>query len=137
MITLTRRYLFSAAHVLARGDWGEERNRAVYGKCANPSGHGHNYELYVTVAGEPDAGTGMIIPAGALDRVVHDRVLSRLDGRLLNRDVPEFEKEVPTAENIARFAWGALEGQVAPARLRRVRLVETANNAVEYEGEDR
>jgi 6-pyruvoyltetrahydropterin/6-carboxytetrahydropterin synthase len=136
LITLTRRYLFSAAHVLAREDWDDERNVSVYGKCANPSGHGHNYELFVTVSGQPEAGTGMILPAGALDRVVHDRVLSRLDGRLLNRDVPEFEKEVPTAENIARFAWRALEGRLGPSRLSRVRLVETSNNSVEYGGED-
>jgi 6-pyruvoyltetrahydropterin/6-carboxytetrahydropterin synthase len=137
MITLGRRYRFSAAHVLARPDWSAERNRAVYGKCANPAGHGHNYELHITVRGEPDPGTGMLLPAGKLDEVVAECVVSRLHGKLLNRAVPDFEKEVPTAENISRFAWRALEGEVAPAKLWRVRLVETSNNAVECGEENR
>jgi 6-pyruvoyltetrahydropterin/6-carboxytetrahydropterin synthase len=136
MIRLTRRYRFSAAHVLARRDWSAEANRRVYGKCSNPSGHGHNYELYVTVEGDPDPETGMIVPLDALDRVVEDRVLRRLDGKLLNRDVEELEKEVPTAENIARFAWRALEPEI-PSRLRSIRLVETENNSVECLEEDR
>ena len=137
MITLGRRYRFSAAHVLARPDWGLERNQAVYGKCANPAGHGHNYELHVMIRGEPDSETGMLLPAGKLDDVVEDRVISKLHGKLLNRDVPDFEKEVPTAENISRFVWRTLEGQVAPARLWRVRLIETPKNAVELGEEDR
>ena len=131
MIRLTRRYRFSATHVLARPDWPPERNRSVYGKCASPAGHGHDYELWVTVRGEPDPGTGMLIPAGELDRVVRERVLSVLDGRLLNRDVGVFEKQVPTAENICRFAFEALVAEVGPVRLARVRLVETSKNAVE------
>lgn len=137
MLRLTRRYRFSAAHRLAHRGWTEERNRIVYGKCSNPAGHGHGYELHVTVAGEPDAGTGMLLPLADLDRMVELRVLSRLDGKLLNRDVPEFEKEIPTAENIARFAWRSLEGQLGAARLARIRLVETPNNSVECGEEDR
>jgi 6-pyruvoyltetrahydropterin/6-carboxytetrahydropterin synthase len=136
MITLARRYRFSAAHVLARPDWSEERNDIVYGKCANPSGHGHNYELWVMVRGEPNPETGMLITARELDEIVEARVLSRLHGKLLNRDEPAFEKEVPTAENIARFAFRALHDRVAPARLWRVRLVETPKNAVEYGEEE-
>lgn len=136
MIRVTRRYAFSAAHVLARSDWDEERNRATYGKCANPHGHGHNYVLEVTVRGPVDPVTGRVIPIEQLDRVVHERVLSLVDHRFLNREVPAFEKEVPTAENIARFAWSALAGRLTPVALDRVRLVETENNAVEYAGED-
>jgi 6-pyruvoyltetrahydropterin/6-carboxytetrahydropterin synthase len=132
LILLSRRYRFSAAHVLARPEWSEARNRDVYGKCANPAGHGHNYELEVSVAGTPDARTGMLIPIGDLDALVADRVLAALDGRLLNRDLAEFRAAVPTAENIARFAFDRLEKAVAPLRLRCVRLVETANNSVEY-----
>ncbi len=137
MIRMTRRYHFSAAHVLARPDWSAEQNRAVYGKCANPSGHGHNYVLEVTVRGDVDPQSGRIVPVERLDALVARRVLEALDHRFLNRDVPEFASEVPTAENIARFAWRALKGEVSPAVLDRVRLLETANNFVEYceEGE--
>jgi 6-pyruvoyltetrahydropterin/6-carboxytetrahydropterin synthase len=131
VILLTRRYGFSAAHVLARKEWAPDRNRRIYGKCANPAGHGHNYELFVTVTGEPHPETGMLAPAGELDRIVQERVLSRLDGKLLNDDLPEFEKEVPTAENIARFSWRALEGRTGRARLWRIRLGETSKNTVE------
>ena len=136
MITLTRRYRFSSAHVLARRDWSEDQNRSVYGKCANPSGHGHDYELLVSVRGEPASDTGMVVPYEELDCIVERRVLCELDGKLLNRDVEAFEKEVPTAENIVRFAWRVLEGEIPFARLWRVRLVETTNNAVECGEED-
>jgi 6-pyruvoyltetrahydropterin/6-carboxytetrahydropterin synthase len=132
VIALGRRYRFSAAHVLARPEWSAARNLEIYGKCANPAGHGHNYELEVWVAGAPDPRTGMLVPLRELDALVAARVLGALDGRLLNRDLPEFRDGVPTAENIARFAFERLEKAVAPLRLLRVRLVETANNSVEY-----
>ena len=135
MTRVTRRYPFSAAHVLSRPEWSPERNAEVYGKCANPAGHGHNYVLEVTVRGDVDPKSGRVVSLPALDAVVRDRILSRLDHRFLNREVAEFEAEVPTAENIARLAWRALEGAVAPARLDRVRLVETPNNSVEYRDE--
>jgi len=124
-----RRYAFSAAHVLARGDWSDERNRAVYGKCANPSGHGHNYRIELTLENAPDAGA-------QLDAVVRERVLDDLDGRFLNRETRGFARLVPTAENIARHIWDTLSPAVAPARLACVRLVETSNNSVEYFGSE-
>jgi 6-pyruvoyltetrahydropterin/6-carboxytetrahydropterin synthase len=136
MITVTRRYRFSAAHVLARSDWSPERNRAVYGKCGNPAGHGHNYVLDVTVRGQVDPQTGRVIPIEHLDRVVHERVLAPLDHRWLDREIPEFAAEVPTAENIARFVWRMLKGEISPAALHHVRLQETENNSVGYGGED-
>ena len=136
MIRMTRRYAFSAAHVLARPDWSDERNRAVYGKCANPGGHGHNYVLEVTVRGEIDPASGRVVPAERLDALVQRRVLELLDHRFLNREIAEFKNEVPTAENIARFAWRALKGELSPAVLDRVRLVETQNNSVEYREEE-
>ncbi len=135
MMTLTRRYRFSAAHVLARRDWPPERNLEVYGKCANPAGHGHNYVVEVTVRGELDAATGRLISLERLDTLVKERVLDALDRRWLDREVPEFAREVPTAENIARFVWRVLKGEISPAVLHRVRLVETANNCVEYGGD--
>ncbi len=134
MISLTRRYRFSAAHVLARPEWSRSRNHVVYGMCANPAGHGHDYGLVGTVGGEVDPASGRLLPLERLDAVVRARVVSRLDQRLLNRDVPAFETEVPTAENIARFAWDALKGELAPARLERIRLRETPKNSVCYNG---
>jgi 6-pyruvoyltetrahydropterin/6-carboxytetrahydropterin synthase len=134
VIRLVQRFEFSAAHVLARGDWSPERNRAVYGKCANPAGHGHNYGVEIAVEGEPDPRTGRILPEGRLEELVRSRVLDPLDQTLLNRDVPAFAKTVPTAENIARHIWDNLVGRLAPAQLVAIRLVETRNNSVEYAG---
>jgi 6-pyruvoyltetrahydropterin/6-carboxytetrahydropterin synthase len=129
LIRTIRRYAFSAAHVLARRDWSDARNRAVYGKCANPSGHGHNYRIELTLADASDAGE-------AIDGIVRERVLDDLDGRFLNQEVSGFARVVPTAENIARHIWDTLHDAVAPARLERVRLVETSNNSVEYSGSE-
>ena len=95
MTRVIRRYAFSAAHVLARGDWSDARNRAVYGKCANPSGHGHNYRIELTLENAADAGE-------RIDALVRERVLAELDGRFLNRETRGFARVVPTAENIAR-----------------------------------
>ena len=134
MIRIVKRFEFSAAHVLARRDWSAERNRAVYGKCANPAGHGHNYGVEVAVEGEIDRRTGRILPEGRLEELVATHVLRPLDAALLNRDVPAFEKTVPTAENIARHIWDTLVGRLAPAKLVGIRLVETRNNSVEYAG---
>ncbi len=129
MTRVIRRYAFSAAHVLARGDWSDARNRAVYGKCANPSGHGHNYRVELTLAGAPDTGA-------YVDALVREHLLDALDGRFLNREVSGFAGVVPTAENIARYIWDTLRDAVAPARLACVRLVETSNNSVEYTGSE-
>jgi len=130
LIRTIRRYEFSSAHVLARSDWSDARNAAVYGKCANPCGHGHNYRLELTLEGAPDE-------AGpALDALVRDRVVAELDSRFLNREVEAFARVVPTAENIAKHIWDTLVGVLAPARLAAVRLVETTNNSVEYFGSE-
>jgi len=134
VIRLVQRFEWSAAHVLARGDWPAERNRAVYGKCANPAGHGHNYAVEVAVEGPVDPRTGRILPEGRLEELVRRSVLDELDETLLNRDVAAFAKTVPTAENIALHIWDTLAGRLSPARLVGIRLVETRNNSVEYAG---
>ena len=136
MIRLIRRYDFSAAHVLARPDWSDAENHRIYGKCANPAGHGHNYRVEVSIEGELDPRTGHVFPPERLDALVGERVLNGLDGRFLNREVAAFEKCVPTAENIARHIWDSLVSGVAPARLVGIRLVETRNNSVEYAGSE-
>jgi 6-pyruvoyltetrahydropterin/6-carboxytetrahydropterin synthase len=134
LIRLLRRFAFNAAHVLARPDWSDERNRAVYGKCANPASHGHSYAFEVALEGELDPRTGHLVPPGRLEELVERELVGALDGRLLNRDVPAFAAHVPTAENIARHIWDTLAGRLAPAKLVAVRLFETRNNSVEYTG---
>jgi len=136
VIRVIRRYDFSAAHVLARPDWSPERNRTVYGKCANPAGHGHNYRIEIAIEGPLDPKTGRMLPEEQLDDAVRSRVLAELDGRFLNRDVPAFAATVPTAENIARHIWDIVAPDVSPARLVGVRLIETRNNSVEYAGDE-
>jgi 6-pyruvoyltetrahydropterin/6-carboxytetrahydropterin synthase len=138
---VTRRYGFSAAHVLAREEWDAERNRRIYGKCANPHGHGHNYGLEITLRGEVDPDSGRLVALDALDALVERAVLAQLDHRFLNRDVAVFSRDVPTAENIARFIWAVLqraldERALGSVTLDRVRLLETENNAVEYVAEE-
>jgi 6-pyruvoyltetrahydropterin/6-carboxytetrahydropterin synthase len=128
---------FSAAHRLYRPDWDDARNQRVFDKCNNPHGHGHTYELEVAVEGDIDPETGYVMDFGDLKRVVHGSVVSRLDRRHLNHDVPFLSGVNPTAENIAVAIWKELAGKVAPARLVRVTLAETARNKVVYEGEPR
>jgi len=125
---------FSAAHRLHREDWDEETNRRVFEKCNNPHGHGHTYELEVTVEGEIDPETGYVMDFAKLKRTVEERVLARLDRRHLNFDVDFLAGRNPTAENIVIGIWRQLEGRVAPARLVRVALNETEKNRVVYEG---
>jgi 6-pyruvoyltetrahydropterin/6-carboxytetrahydropterin synthase len=132
-LLLTRRTTFAAAHVLRRPDWDEERNRAVFGQCA--ADHGHNYVLEVSVGGRPDPETGMVVNLRDLDAVIREAVVQHVDHHHLNHDVPFLEGVVPTAENLATAFWERLDDclrQRAPhARLERLRLVESENNAVE------
>jgi 6-pyruvoyltetrahydropterin/6-carboxytetrahydropterin synthase len=134
VITLTRRYRFPAAHVLRSPALSDADNERVYGKCANPAGHGHDYGLEITVAGDVDPETGQIFARDRLDALVDERVIARFGHALLNED-PAFGARVPTAENIAL----AIESELAPAiaaeragaHLLRVRLEETRKNSFE------
>ena len=132
-LLLTRRVTFASAHVLRRPDWDEERNAAVFGSCARD--HGHNYVLEVSVGGEPDPETGMVLNLRDLDRVVREAVVDHVDHRHLNHDVPFLRDVVPTAENVALAFWSRLEEHLresgCSARLHRLRLVESENNMVE------
>lgn len=135
MIRLTRRYRFSASHLYRRPEWSEEENRARFGKCANLPGHGHNYRVYVTVAGEPDAATGFVVDLAALDGVVAAEVVERLDHRHLNEAVPEFGdgREIPSSENLVRWIRGRLEGRLpAGVELVGVRVEEDEDLAAEW-----
>lgn len=138
MIFLTRRATFSAAHYYWNESWPEEKNRQVFGRCSNRKGHGHNYTLEVTVAGEPDATTGFVVDLKWLKDVMEREVLSAWDHRHFNLEVPEFASAMPTSENIAIAAWRRLEPAITAAhgaRLAAVRVYETAEIFAEYRGE--
>lgn len=135
-VTLSRRYDFSASHRLYNPALSEADNTRIFGKCANPNGHGHNYELTVSLQGTPDAETGLLCDLSALDAAVETTVLRWVDHKDLNRDVPFLAGVIPTAENLAVAFWRQLAPQIpAPARLARIRLLETRNNFAEYAGE--
>jgi 6-pyruvoyltetrahydropterin/6-carboxytetrahydropterin synthase len=134
VISLTRRYPLPAAHVLTHPSLSAEQNDRIYGKCANPAGHGHDYGIEITVTGPVDPVTGRIIEPDALDEIVRDRVLSRFAYRRLNDD-PAFVNLVPTAENIAVVIHDQLAECVAArdgARLVGVRVCETRRNSFAY-----
>lgn len=136
MIELTRCYHFPAAHLLARDDLSQQENERLYGKCANPGGHGHNYGIEVTVAGPVDEHSGEVMSRERLDAMVEERVLSRFAHHMLNDD-ELFAELVPTAENIARVVYHRLEEPVSSAggaRLARIRVLETRKNTFVYGG---
>ena len=119
---------FSSAHRLSRPDWGHERNLEVFGLCANPNGHGHNYELEVTVEGPIDPETGMIVDMKVLKALVNECIVERVDHKHLNLDVPFLNGVIPTAENLAVAFWAVLQARVPAGRLYELRLQETERN---------
>ncbi|HLY43768.1 MAG TPA: 6-carboxytetrahydropterin synthase [Terracidiphilus sp.] len=138
MIELTRRATFSASHYYWNDAWTAEKNEQVFGRCANRNGHGHNYTLEVTVAGEPDKVTGFVVDLKWLKDVMEREVLSAYDHRHLNLETPEFAKEIPTTENIAIASWQRLEPAIRAAggaKLSRVRVYETPDIFAEYRGQ--
>jgi 6-pyruvoyltetrahydropterin/6-carboxytetrahydropterin synthase len=128
-----RRYLLSASHRLHTTVLGPDENRAVYGKCNNPNGHGHNYVIEVLTGGPVDPETGMVVNLAVLDEAVRRRVLERFDHANLNLD-PIFANRVPTTENLCETVFELLQGAVAPAEVVQVRVEETENNFFEYGG---
>lgn len=133
---ITRKVEFSASHTCWNPSLSRERNEAVYGGEANPNGHGHNYVLEVTLEGEPDPVTGMIVDLKEVKQVVDQAVVAPLDHRNLNREVAPFDHVVPTTENLAVEIWRRLRPRFesSRARLARVRLFETDDIFVDYEG---
>lgn len=132
MIYLTRRYLFSASHRLHNPELSPAENQAIYGKCNNPGGHGHNYALEVTVAGQPDPDTGMVVNLAELDACVQRRILDRFHLAYLNDDAEAFARSVPTTENLCRTIYHLLEKDFSAVTMDRVRLEETGSNAFEF-----
>jgi 6-pyruvoyltetrahydropterin/6-carboxytetrahydropterin synthase len=129
-----RRYTLSASHRLHSDALTEAENSAVYGKCNNPHGHGHNYVLEVLVGGAIDPETGMVLNLAILDAMVQKHFIERFDHTNLNLD-SLFQNRVPTTENLCRAVFELLDGEVEPAKLVQVRVEETENNFFEYAGE--
>jgi len=134
---LTIRSHFAAAHRLAKPELSQEENEKIYGKCARPNGHGHNYLVDITVRGEIDERTGMVCDLSALQRLVNDLVIEPFDHTFLNKDIDEFQTCVPTAENIALNISDRLNKPIKSigANLHKVRLQESPNNAAEVYAE--
>ena len=135
MIYLTRKCEFSAAHYYHNPALSPEENRRLFGKCNNPSGHGHNYTLEVTVKGEVDPRSGFVVDLKELKEILQREVLQGLDHRFLNKEVPEFRERIPTTENLAIAIWERLTPRLRVARLHRVRVYETPDLFADYYGE--
>jgi 6-pyruvoyltetrahydropterin/6-carboxytetrahydropterin synthase len=134
IVTVTRRLRFNAAHRVHNPALSDDENAALFGKCNNPNWHGHNYVLEVAVEGPIDDRTGYVIDLGVLRSIVQREVIDRVDHRNMNIDVDFMRGINPTAEHIVVACWRAIEPYVTPGSLKRLRLWETENNYVEYEG---
>lgn len=134
MLTITRTFQFCAGHRLHRPDWTDVQNLAVFGLCSNPAGHGHNYTLEVSVSGELDPNTGMIMNLRELKELVTEQVIEQVDHKFLNFDVAWMQKVIPTTELFAEKIWQRLEQVLGSAkvkvRLESIVLHETPNNKV-------
>ncbi len=135
MIYVTRRAEFSASHYYHNPSFTAEENRRVFGKCNNPHGHGHNYTLEVTVGGEIDPATGMVLNITELKRIIESEVLDLMDHKFLNKELLVFAERIPTTENIAVEIWRLLAPKLTFGKLHRVRLYETPDLYVDYFGE--
>ncbi|MCD9013902.1 6-pyruvoyl trahydropterin synthase family protein [Parachryseolinea silvisoli] len=134
-IKVSRKEHFNAAHRLFNAAWSDEQNQRVFGKCNNPNYHGHNYELVVSLVGEPDADTGYVYDLKELSDLIQEHVLRKFDHRNLNLDLAEFKGINPTAENIALVIWKILRAQIDSKFDLKITLYETERNFVEFPAE--
>jgi 6-pyruvoyltetrahydropterin/6-carboxytetrahydropterin synthase len=137
-MVITRKVEFSSSHVCRSSHLSEEENQRLFGPAANPNGHGHNYVVEVSLRGEPDPVTGMILDLKELKEILNRQVVTPYDHRFLNYEVPPFDHVVPTTENIARDIWQRLEPHLSSekSQLHSVRVYETADLYVDYFGEE-
>ncbi|MBI5464037.1 MAG: 6-carboxytetrahydropterin synthase [Ignavibacteriales bacterium] len=135
-VYVTRRESFSASHRLFNPALSDDENIRLFDKCASPNGHGHNYELEVTVAGEPGRETGYVIDLKKLKQIIRGEIISKVDHKHLNYDVEFLRGINPTAENLVVAFWHVLASKISEGRLYSVRLRETENNVVECRGEE-
>ena len=135
MVYLTRAEHFNAAHKLYNPSWSKEKNDEVFGKCANDNWHGHNYELFVTVKGEPDPDTGFLVDAKKLSTIINLHVIEKLDHRNLNLDVDFMQGKMCSSENLVIEIWGQLRPNLpSNIQLHCIKLYETPRIYVEYFG---
>ena len=134
-VTVHRKAHFNAAHRLFRKDWDDDRNLEVFGKCSNPNYHGHNYELIVSVTGEPDPETGFVMDLKILKDLIYTEVEEQMDHKNLNIEVDAFRDLIPTAENIAIVIWNKLRVKIKKEHDLEVTLYETPRNFVTYKGD--
>ncbi|MDH5599566.1 MAG: 6-carboxytetrahydropterin synthase [Cyclobacteriaceae bacterium] len=127
-----RKERFNAAHRIFRKDWSDERNLEVFGKCANPNYHGHNYELVVRLAGVIDQEIGYVMDLKILSELIRNEIINRFDHKNLNLDCIEFKETIPTAENIAKIIWEILRSKIDEKIDLKIILYETERNFVEY-----
>ncbi len=135
MVYLTRKEHFSASHRLHNPDWTDEKNQEVYGKCNNLYGHGHNYDIEVTVVGNPPKETGMVIDLKKLSDIINEEIIDKVDHKHMNFDVDFLQGLIPTAENMAIAFWQILNNNIQGGKLYAIKLYESDNNFVEYRGE--
>lgn len=135
MLYVTKKIEFSAAHRLFNPNFSNEKNDAIFDKCNNYHGHGHNYLLEVTVAGLPDPETGYVIDLKKLKRIIKNEIIDKVDHKHLNYDVAFLEGIIPTAENLVVTFWNLLDKQITDGRLFKIRLYESENSYVEYFGD--
>lgn len=134
-ISVYRKEHFNAAHRLYNPDWTAEKNNQVFGKCSNPSYHGHNYDLFVKLYGPIDPETGYVYDMKLLSELINEKVIRKFDHKNLNLDTDEFKSLNPTAENIAVVIWNILRKEIEDKYDLTVRLYETERNYVEYNGD--
>ena len=135
MVYLTRKVRFSSAHRYVNHDLSDEENKKLFGKCYNPHGHGHNYLLEVTVCGDVEQRTGMVVNMVDLDQLLQEEVVDVFDHRHINEEVPGFEEAVPTSENIARYLWSRINIRLNGCALYCLRLHEDESFWVDYYGD--
>jgi 6-pyruvoyltetrahydropterin/6-carboxytetrahydropterin synthase len=136
MVYLTRQEHFNAAHKLYNPNWTKERNEAVFGVCANENWHGHNYDLFVTIKGVPDAETGFLFDVKVLSKIIKQHVIDQLDHKNLNMDVPFMKDKMCSTENLAMAIWQQILPHLPESvSLHCVKLYETTRIYVEYFGE--
>lgn len=138
-MVITRKVEFSASHICRSAQLTEEQNRRLFGMAANPHGHGHNYVVEVSVEGDPDPVTGMVLDLKELKEILNRQVVEPYDHRFLNYEVPPFDRVVPTTENIARDIWERIEPGLSNGsyRLHSIRVYETPDLYVDYFGEQK
>jgi len=134
MIYVTKRVTFSAAHRLYNPNFSDEKNAKIFGLCNNILGHGHNYDLEVTVRGDIHPETGMVIDLTRLKEILMKEIIEKVDHKHLNYDVPFLKNVIPTAENLAVKFWEILEDKINEGELYEIKLYESRNNSVTYRG---